>query len=65
MLDFTPIRRSPTCPLCHHDKPTGLIVCWTCYRVYDFRTGPKPGLMTIVTTANELAAITESEDQRR
>ena len=30
-IDHPKVRASTTCPLCHGQKATGLVVCWSCY----------------------------------
>jgi len=39
MSDYTHIRQSEDCPLCHKVKDVGLVVCWDCYKEHGFRNG--------------------------
>lgn len=39
-LDHPLTRRGCTCPLCELPKDAGLVVCWPCYRLWNFRNGP-------------------------
>jgi len=49
--DYPHLRQQPVCPLCHHEKDHGLLVCWTCYRRLDLRNSLAPYARTILEQA--------------
>jgi hypothetical protein len=55
IADHPRIRAAVTCPLCHNEKETGLIACWTCYRSHDMRNGLSTSAAAILTHAEREA----------
>jgi hypothetical protein len=51
--DFDHVRDSERCALCGHEKQSGLLACWPCYRKFDMRNGLSPAVEKILRQAEQ------------
>lgn len=63
-LDYPAVRSALICPCCNHEKESGLIVCWACYRTHGGRHGLERFHHTIATLDARLARMSANERAR-
>jgi hypothetical protein len=59
--DYPHVRASMDCPICHHHKDPGLVVCWPCFRGHSMRHGDNDTVRACLEAAEDRAQKTATK----
>jgi hypothetical protein len=54
-LDYPILRKLKWCALCEGPKDLGLVVCWSCWRAFNFRHGVHPKIERVLNLTESTA----------